>query len=227
MKTKQKRTGKCFEKLIASQARPHAAKALPGPTGSHSSFCSGAARCIDVARLELVRLYDEATEAQRSDQDGWEKIQLSLRRLEQQCADLRPDLVSRFSSDGLALYTENVHIIDLDALEPPSTIDLPLGVGHVRNAEGDNGTPPGLLAALAERLDAIGAELAATYAAASRAERLQVGERIRIRLRELQVPYAHTPQEQYSGCPPSPRSHADASVGTATSKLLTSEMDGW
>jgi hypothetical protein len=199
-------------KPMASQARPHAAKALPGPTGSHSSFCTGAARCIDVARLELVRLYDEATVAQRSDQNGWELIQLSLRELARQCADLRPDLVRRFSNDGLALFTENVHIIDLDALEPPSTIDLPLGVGHAHRVEGapDNGTPLAVRVTVAERLDAIGAELAATYA-----QRQQVSEGIRIRLRELHLQYAHAPQEENdSDSQPSPRSHADASVGT-------------
>ena len=40
--------------LMAS--RPHAAKTLLEPTVLQRSFCVGAARCIDVARLELVRL---------------------------------------------------------------------------------------------------------------------------------------------------------------------------
>ena len=174
-----------YARPTAFQARPHAAEAIPGPTGLRSSFCTGAARLIDVARLELVRLYDEATEAQRSDQDGWEQFQLSLRELERQCTNLRPALVHRFSSDGLALTTKNVHTVDHDALESPSTMDLPLDVAHVVYVEDapDNGRPQGLLAAVSERLDAIGEELAATYVAASRAERLQVGERIRIRLR--------------------------------------------
>jgi hypothetical protein len=201
---------------MASQARPQAAKILLEPTSLQRSFSVGAARCIDVARLELVRLYDEATEAQRSDQDGWEQIQLSLRGLARQCADLQPDLVRRFSNDGLALTTENVHTVEHDALEPPSTMDLPLDmvdVGHVEDAP-DNGTPQGLHAAFAERLAAVGAELAATYAAASGAERHQVGERIHARLRELHLLYAHVPQEEARDSQPSPRSHADASVGT-------------
>jgi hypothetical protein len=153
--------------------------------------------------LELVRLYDEATEAQRSDPDGWE-IQLSLRELARQWADLRPDLVHPFSNDGLVCITDSAHT------------DLPLDevdVGHVEDAP-DTGTTQGLLAAVAERLDAIGAELAATYAAASGAERQQVGERIRARLRELHLQYAHAPHEEGRDSRPDPRSHADASVGT-------------
>jgi hypothetical protein len=208
---------------MASQARPQAAKILLEPTVLQRSFCVGAARCIDVARLKLVRLYDEATEAQRLDQDGWEQIQLSLRGLARQCADLRPDLVRRFSNDGLALTTENVHTVDHDALESPSTMDLPLDVvdvAHVEDAP-DNGRPQGLLAAVAERLDAIGAELASTYAAASGAERQQVGERIRARLRELHLLYAHVPQEEARDIQPSPRSHADASVGTDDAEVGT------
>ena len=162
---------------MASQARPHASKAFLGPTGLQPSFCMNAARCIDVARLELMRLYNEATVAQRSDQDGWEQIQLSLRELARQCADLWPDLVHPFSEDGLVSITEKAHT------------DLPLDVvdvGHVEGAH-DHGTPQGLLAAVTEHLDAIGTELAATYAAASGAERLQVGEWIRIRLCELHL----------------------------------------
>ena len=94
-------------------------------------------------------------------------------------------------------------------------MDLPLDVGCVGHVEGahDNGTPQGVLATVAERLDAIGAELAAMYAAASGAERPYVGELIRVFcLRELHLQYAHAPQEEDNQ--PSQRSHADASVGT-------------
>ena len=91
---------------MASQARPHASRAFLGPTSLQPSFCVSAARCIDVARLELMRLYNEATVAQRSDQDGWEQIQLSLRELARQWAGLRPDLVYPFSNDGLVFITE-------------------------------------------------------------------------------------------------------------------------
>jgi hypothetical protein len=137
--------------------------------------------------------------------------------------DLRPDLVRHFSSDGLELITENVHLIDLDALEPPSSIDLPpdvVDVGHDEDAP-DNRTPHGLLAAVAERLDAVGVELAATYAAASGAERQQVGEWIHIRLRELHVQCAHASQEEDNQL--SPDSHADASVGTDDAEVGTPE----
>jgi hypothetical protein len=189
---------------MASNARPRASKAFLEPTISSPSFCVGAARCIDVARLELVRLYNEATVARRSEHDGWEQIQLSLRELARQCADLRPDLVRRFSNDGLlASNTEKAHI------------DLPLdvfGMRHVEDAHDDR-TPQGLLApAVAERLDAIGAELAAMNAAASGAERREVGEPICSRLRELYLQYAHAPQGADNE--PSQRSHADAIVGT-------------
>ena len=132
------------------------------------SFSANAvpSRCIELARLLFVRLCDEATESQRSDQDEWGQIQLSLREFSRQYANLRPDPVRRFPNDGgLALTTENVHAVDLDALEPLSTMDLPLDlvhVGHVEDAH-HSGTPPGLLAAVAERLrlDAIGLKLAA------------------------------------------------------------------
>jgi len=168
------------------------------------SFCADAARCIDVARLELVRLYNEATEAQRSEQDGWQQIQLSLRELARECTHLRPDLIHRFSNDGPVLVTKKVHM------------DLPLDVGCVGYVEGahDNGTPRGVLAPVAKRLGAIGAELAAMYAAASRAERPDVGEPIGISLRELQLQYPHAPLAEDIGSHPGPRSHADASVGT-------------
>jgi hypothetical protein len=48
-------------------------------------------------------------------------------------------------------------------------------MGHVEDAP-DNGTPQESLAAVAERLAAIGAELAVTYAATSAADRQQVGD---------------------------------------------------
>jgi hypothetical protein len=89
--------------------------------------------------------------------------------------------------------------------------DVVYYVGHVEGAH-DNGTPQGVLATVAERLDAIGAELAAMYAASSGAERPDVGEPIRVRLRELHLQYAHAPQEEDNQ--PSQRSHADACVGT-------------
>jgi hypothetical protein len=189
---------------MASQAQPRAPRAFLGPTILQPSFCVSAARCIDVARLELVRLYDEATESQRSDQDGWEQIQLSLRELARQCADLRPDLGRRFSSNGLVFITEKVRMDLLDVVR----------VGHVEDAP-DNGTPQGLLEPAAGCLDAIGAELAATYAAASGAERQEVAESIRVLLRELHVQYAPTTQEEHREYSrPSQPSHADASVGT-------------
>ncbi len=114
-------------------------KAFLGPTDLQPPFCVSAARCIDsdVARLELMRLYNEATVAQRSDQDGWEQIQLSLRELARQWAGLRPHLVLPFSNDGLVSITEKART------------DLPLDVvdvGHVEDAP-DNGTPQGLLPA--------------------------------------------------------------------------------
>jgi hypothetical protein len=121
--------------------------------------------------LELVRLYNEATVAQRSDQDGWEQIQLSLRELARQCADLRPDLVHPFSNDELlVLITEKV------------PVDLPPDMGCVGHVEGAHDrTPQGVLAPVAERLDAIGTELAAMNAAASAAERREVGDPISAR----------------------------------------------
>jgi hypothetical protein len=190
---------------MATQARPRASRAFLGPTDLQPSFCVSAARCIDVARSELMRLCNEATEAQRSDQDGWEQIQLSLRELARQWADLRPDLAHPFSNDELLVVITDSARTDL----PLDVVD----VGHVMGAP-DNGTPQGSLAAVAERLDAIGVELAATYAAASGAERQQVGERIRARLRELHLLYAHVPQEEARDSRSSPRSHAEASVGT-------------
>ena len=58
--------------------------------------------------------------------------------LAQQSTELRPNLVRRFSNDGLAFIAENVPTHDLDALEPPSTMNLPL--------DGDI-TRPGLIEA--------------------------------------------------------------------------------
>jgi hypothetical protein len=95
--------------------------------------------------------------------------------------------------------------------------------GHVEDAP-DNGMPQGSLAVVAERLAAIGAELAATYAATSGAERQQVGEQFRARLRELHLQYAHAPQEEgLSDSQPSPRSHTDASVGTDDAEINAPE----
>jgi hypothetical protein len=93
-------------------------------------------------------------------------------------------------------------------------------MGHVEGAH-DNRTPQGVLAEVTERLDAIGAELAAMYAAASGAERPDVGETIRVLLRELHLQYAHAPQED--GNQPSQRSHADACVGTDDVEVDTTD----
>jgi hypothetical protein len=155
-----------------------------------------------------MRLYNEATVAQRSvaqrsDQDGWEQIQLSMRKLARQCADLRLDLAHRLSDDGLLVsITEKVHM------------ELPLHMGCAGHVEGalDDRAPQGVLTPVAERLDAIGTELGAMYAAASGAERPEVGKLICVRLRELHVQYAHAPQGEDNE--PSQPSHADASMGT-------------
>jgi hypothetical protein len=84
-------------------ASPARSNAPIGPTDA-PSFCVGAARCIDAARLELVRLYHAASPAERS--DGWEQIRRSLCELERQCADLQLDHGQRgsnaASSVGLA-----------------------------------------------------------------------------------------------------------------------------
>ena len=48
-----------------ANARPRASNAFLEPTVLQPSFCVASARCIDLARLELVRLYNEATVAQR------------------------------------------------------------------------------------------------------------------------------------------------------------------
>jgi hypothetical protein len=175
----------------ASVSNMSASKAFLGPTDLQPSFCVGAVRCIDAARLELMRLYSESTEAQRSDQDGWEQIQLSLREFARQWADLRPDLANLFS-------TRNDGLLGISRLT--------WGVGHIEGAH-ENRFPQGMLAQVAERLDAIGMEFAAMYAAASGAKRPEVGERIRVRLRELLVQAEEDNQ-------PGPHSCADASVGT-------------
>jgi hypothetical protein len=83
-------------------------------------------------------------------------------------------------------------------------------VGHVEGAH--DCTPQGVFAPVAERLDTIGTELAAMNAAASGAERREVGEPISARLHELHLPYAPVPQEEDNQS--SQRSHVDASVGT-------------
>ena len=200
---------------MTSLAGPHDTKAPLGLTGLRPSFWVGAARCIDAARLELVRLYDEATDAQRSEglNDGWEQIHVSLCELARQCADLRLDRVTTFSNDP-ALISDDVRQAEHTAVEPASTVVLPLTAGNADHLDGGpyNRTPPGMLKAVAQRLDAVGTEIV-MYGAASEPERSEVGDRIRIHLRELQVRYAHTALEGEAG-QPSPASHSDASVGT-------------
>ena len=115
----------------------------------------------------------------------------------------------------LAFITDAVQIADHNTPEPPSAMVSPLDTGQAGHVEGTptTCTPPAVLAAIAQRLDVVGTELAAMYAAASGAERLQVGERIRIHLHTLQLPYANMPQEGEDSLP-SLGAYADASVGT-------------
>jgi hypothetical protein len=107
--------------------------------------------------------------------------------------------------------TAKIRPLDVESMEDkPDSLDL-----------------PGILEALAQRLDAVGVDLATMHSSASGAEKQELGQLIRFHLHRLQLEYVH--QRQNGKCSgaeasnsdpgiqaeeaPGASSHADASVG--------------